>query len=93
MRLKQTEPVNITNLNSTGVTGYIAGDTLHVLSKRHPEYEYSALVRTKEKAERVKAAYPSIRIVLGDLDDSELLKKEASKADVVIRTFEKVQLL
>jgi hypothetical protein len=58
-----------------------------VLHKAHPEYEYAALVRSKEKAELVSKAYPSIRIVLGGLDDYELLKQEASKADIVLRMF------
>lgn len=67
------------------MTGYIAGDTLYNLTEKHPEYEISALVRTREKADKVLASYPSIRIVLGDLDDSELLKKESANADIVIR--------
>ncbi|KAJ9606467.1 hypothetical protein H2200_009428 [Cladophialophora chaetospira] len=68
----------------TGVTGYIAGDALFVLSQAHPDYEYSLLVRSKEKADLVKKTYPSARIVLGDLDASDLLEEEASKADVVL---------
>ncbi|CZT17930.1 related to nucleoside-diphosphate-sugar epimerase [Ramularia collo-cygni] len=68
----------------TGVTGYIAGDALHVLNNAHPEYEYTALVRSQEKADKVKSAYPKINIVLGGLDDSSLLEEEASKADIVL---------
>ncbi len=71
----------------TGVTGYIAGDCLYTLTRAHPEYEYSALVRTQEKSDVVKKAYPSIRIVLGSLDDSELLEKEAASADIVLRPY------
>jgi hypothetical protein len=41
---------------------------------------------TEEKAQPVKKAFPSIRIVLGDLDNSKVLEEEAAKADVVIRT-------
>ena len=69
----------------TGVTGYIAGDAFYALNKAHPEWEYAALVRTQEKANTVKKAYPSVRIVLGGLDDSDLLKDEAAKADIVLR--------
>lgn len=72
-------------LFSTGATGYIAGDALFAISKEHPDYEYSLLIRTKEKAEQVKKAYPSARIVLGDLDASDLLEEEAAKADIVLR--------
>jgi len=68
----------------TGVTGYIAGDALYALNQKHPDYEYSALVRTQEKADIVKKAFPNVRIVLGGNDDSELLKEEAAKADVVL---------
>lgn len=67
------------------MTGYIAGDALYALNKKHPEYEYAALVRTQEKADIVKKAYPNVRIVLGGNDDSEILKKEAANADVVLR--------
>lgn len=70
---------------STGVTGYIAGDALYALHQKHPDYEYAALVRTQDKADIVKKAYPNVRIVLGGLDDSDLLKEEAAKADVVLR--------
>ncbi|KAK6388771.1 hypothetical protein LTR65_007250 [Meristemomyces frigidus] len=68
----------------TGVTGYIAGDATHALYEAHPDYEYTALVRTQEKADVVKKAFPPIRIVLGNLDDSDLLKEEAAKADIVL---------
>lgn len=67
------------------MTGYIAGDALYALNEKHPDYEYSALVRTQEKADIVKKAFPKVRIVLGGNDDSELLKEEAAKADVVLR--------
>lgn len=67
------------------MTGYIAGDALYALHEKHPDYEYAALVRTQDKADIVKKAYPNVRIVLGGLDDSELLKEEAAKADVVLR--------
>jgi hypothetical protein len=40
----------------------------------------------EEKAQPVKEAFPNIRIVLGDLDNSKVLEEEAAKADVVIRT-------
>ena len=73
------------NYSRTGTTGYIAGDALFVLSQCHPEYEYAALVRSQEKADRVKKAYPSLRIVLGDLDDYDTLNEESARADIVLR--------
>ncbi|KAK0353607.1 hypothetical protein LTR91_018754 [Friedmanniomyces endolithicus] len=68
----------------TGVTGYIAGDAFSVLQSKHPEYEYAVLVRSEEKGDVVKKAYPGTRIVIGDLDNSDVLKQEASKADIVL---------
>ncbi|KAH0847007.1 nucleoside-diphosphate-sugar epimerase [Fonsecaea pedrosoi] len=70
----------------TGVTGYIGGDALYALSKKHPEWEYCALIRTQEKANRVQQQYPKLRIVLGDLDDSAVLREESAKADIVLHT-------
>ncbi len=67
------------------MTGYIAGDALHVLYTEHPDYEYASLVRSKEKGDAVKKAYPNVRIVLGGLDDSKILEEEAAKADIVLR--------
>jgi hypothetical protein len=44
--------------------------------------------KSEEKAKPVKEAFPQIKIALGGLNDSELLEKEAAKADVVIRTLQ-----
>ena len=77
--------IDPTDDTSTGVTGYIAGDALFAIYAKHPKFEYTALVRTEQKADIIRKAYPSARIVLGDLDDSELLSKEAAKADIVLR--------
>ncbi|KAJ6103474.1 hypothetical protein N7486_005901 [Penicillium sp. IBT 16267x] len=74
----------MTKIFVTGVTGYIAGDALATLVSKHANFSYSALVRSTEKAEQVKAQYPTIRIVLGDLDDSALLERESAAADIVL---------
>ena len=71
--------------HSTGATGYIAGDALVTIYNKHPDYEYVCLVRTQDKADKVTKAFPNVRIVLGGLDDSQLLEDEAAKADVVLR--------
>ncbi|RAK95583.1 nucleoside-diphosphate-sugar epimerase [Aspergillus ibericus CBS 121593] len=70
----------------TGATGYIGGDALYALFAKHPEYSYTALVRSSDKAQQVQAQYPSIRVVIGDLDDSALLEKESAGADIVLHT-------
>ncbi|KAI0136425.1 hypothetical protein BJ170DRAFT_10090 [Xylariales sp. AK1849] len=70
----------------TGTTGYIGGDAFFALNQAHPDYDYSVLVRTQEKADKVRASYPKARTVLGGLDDSDILQEEASKADIVVHT-------
>ncbi|KAK5627909.1 hypothetical protein RRF57_003624 [Xylaria bambusicola] len=67
-----------------GVTGYIAGDALYALTRKYPDYEYVALVRCESSAARVRGAYPSVRVVLGSLDDADLIRKEAAWADLVL---------
>ncbi|KAI1173783.1 hypothetical protein F4777DRAFT_580664 [Nemania sp. FL0916] len=70
----------------TGVTGYIAGDALFALARRYPEAdcEFAALVRSPEAAAKVRAAYPRVRIVMGALEDAEVLRREAAWADLVL---------
>jgi hypothetical protein len=58
---------------------------LFALEKAHPNYEYTALVRDSKKGALVAVAFPSIRLVYGRLDDSNLLEEESSRADIVIR--------
>lgn len=72
-------------LYSTGATGYIGGDGLCAVANAHPDWEYSALVRNKEKAARLTAKYPQIRVVLGDLDSSDIIEEEVKNADIVFR--------
>lgn len=38
------------------------------LVRKHPEYEYSVIVRTPDAAKKVTAQYPAARVVVGDLD-------------------------
>ena len=82
-----------TKLFITGVTGYIGGDAFYYLSQHHPNFEYSALIRSEEKAKRVREAYPNIRTVIGSLDDSEVLAREAAWADIVLRMFSGLSFL
>ncbi|KOS44563.1 hypothetical protein ACN38_g4514 [Penicillium nordicum] len=67
----------------TGATGYIGGDWLYIAANAHPDWELSALVRSKEKAAVLSSKYPKIRIVHGDLDSFDLLEEEVRKADIV----------
>ncbi|KAG9751495.1 NAD(P)-binding protein, partial [Aureobasidium melanogenum] len=74
------------NIFITGATGYIGGDLLYELYNKHPEYSYTALVRTPEKGKSVTDKFPKVKTVQGDNDSSDLLKEETSKADIVIHT-------
>lgn len=67
----------------TGVTGYIGGDALHLFIQKHPEWEYTALVRNSDKGAKVAAAFAKVKLVYGDLDSVDLIEEEASKADIV----------
>ncbi|KAF2717027.1 NAD(P)-binding protein [Polychaeton citri CBS 116435] len=68
----------------TGATGYIGGQILHTLTLQHPSAAVYALVRDATKGEFLKKKYAQVTLVIGDLDASDLIKDEASRADVVI---------
>lgn len=68
----------------TGATGYIGGDALYQL-RDNPGLEIALLIRSKDKAKKVSEQYPNARIVLGGLEDSETLQREAAWADIVLR--------
>lgn len=72
-------------LRSTGSTGYIGGDALFALTQAHPNWNYSVLVRDAKKGEAVRAAVPRVQLVIGSLDDYDLIKDAAAKADIVVR--------
>jgi hypothetical protein len=73
--------------HSTGATGYIGGDGLFAIASAHPDWQFSALVRSQEKAAQVTSKYPQIRTVIGDLDSSDLIEEEVKNADIVFRMF------
>ncbi|KAI9775590.1 MAG: hypothetical protein M1839_000991 [Geoglossum umbratile] len=65
--------------------GYIGGHALDLLVKKHPEYQIVALVRNNEQAVKLKAAFPNIETVIGDLDSEGVLVREANSANIVIK--------
>jgi nucleoside-diphosphate-sugar epimerase len=67
--------------------GYIGGHLLAPLQKQHPEYQLVALVRTESQVKIIKAAFPTIETVIGDLDIDQVLQTEAAKADVVLSKY------
>jgi uncharacterized protein YbjT (DUF2867 family) len=70
----------------TGISGYIGGQVLHDITRKHPEYQIRGLVRTKKQQQNIASKYPFITIVIGDLDSADILKVESAQADVVLRT-------
>ncbi|KIV82017.1 hypothetical protein PV11_04158 [Exophiala sideris] len=77
---------NYPRLFFTGATGYLGGDAWTAILGKHPEWQSSStcLVRNETRGRLLQKKYPSVRLVIGDLSDSELLEHEASRADVVI---------
>lgn len=71
----------------TGATGYIGGDALFHLCQKYPDLDVSLLVRSEAKAKAVRSKYPDARIVLGSLEDSDIVRREAAWADIVLRKF------
>ncbi|KAF9916115.1 hypothetical protein BX616_004580 [Lobosporangium transversale] len=75
-------PIRIFFLGATGYIGSSIIDLLHQKKTIGTKYALHALVRSQEKADRLRSL--GIEPVLGSLDDSNLLEQEASKADVVL---------
>lgn len=70
-----------------GATGYIGGDALHAISEAHPNWEITAQIRNSSKAAKVAAVYPRVKFAYGDLDATDVIEEEASKADIVYRQY------
>ena len=71
----------------TGATGYIGGHTITRLLEKYPEFEanITVLVRDENQKKMVTDRWSNIRCVIGTLDDTELLKSEAAKHEIVLR--------
>ena len=61
------------------------------MHQAHPDWHYSLLVRSKDKAAQVTSKYPNVRIVLGDLDSSDIIEEEVKNADIVLREYLSIQ--
>ncbi|KAH7208256.1 hypothetical protein BKA60DRAFT_599336 [Fusarium oxysporum] len=70
----------------TGTTGFIGGDAFYALHKAHPDWKYTILVRSEDKGKDVQKQYPDVKLAIGSLDDSKVIEKAASDADIVIHT-------
>lgn len=65
---------------------------MYAISKAHPEYEWTCLVRNSDKGALVAKQYPKVRLVYGDLDSSEIIAEEAEKADIVCSEYSPLSL-
>lgn len=70
----------------------IGGQVLHSLTKSGIKASITVLVRDAKKGRQLIKAYPEVEIVMGDLDDSDLIEREASHADIVLRKGTKKQI-
>uniref|UniRef100_A0A8H7Y2Y4 NmrA-like domain-containing protein n=1 Tax=Psilocybe cubensis TaxID=181762 RepID=A0A8H7Y2Y4_PSICU len=72
------------NILMTGVTGYIGGSVLTRFLKRpdHKFFKITTLVRSPEKAEKLKAH--GVHAIVGTHDDSKVMESLAADQDVVI---------
>lgn len=57
---------------------------MHALVHAHPEYQIACLVRNSDKGAQVASQYAKARLVYGNLDDGDILRHEAEKADIVL---------
>ncbi|KZP27414.1 nucleoside-diphosphate-sugar epimerase [Athelia psychrophila] len=72
----------------TGASGYIGGSVLHGLTQafKADRVEITALVRNEEKAAKITAAHPDVKIAIGDFDSVDVIEKAAEESNIVIHT-------
>ncbi|KAI0119899.1 nucleoside-diphosphate-sugar epimerase, partial [Nemania sp. FL0031] len=75
-----------TKIFLTGATGYIGGEALYSIHQAHPDFEFTLLVRSEEKAKQVSGQYPNAKFVYGTLDSADVIEKAAAAADIVVHT-------
>ncbi|ORY65127.1 uncharacterized protein BCR38DRAFT_391229 [Pseudomassariella vexata] len=68
----------------TGASGYVGGQVLHQIAASNSQLDITVLLQDKQKSTVVAGAFPSVRVVLGSLDNAELVQNEVSQADVVL---------
>ncbi|KAH8691884.1 hypothetical protein BGW36DRAFT_400046 [Talaromyces proteolyticus] len=69
----------------TGITGYIGGQVIVHLYRKHPELDITALVRNEEQEKNVKAAFPQIKTAIGDLNSIDTIVKLSAEVDIVLQ--------
>ncbi|KAF8655198.1 hypothetical protein AX16_003230 [Volvariella volvacea WC 439] len=76
-----------------GGTGYVGAELLLQLKDKLPQIQVIALVRNATEQRRAALAqlHPSISVIEGTLEDTELIHEHASKADITINSATGVQ--
>lgn len=72
---------------STGVSGYIGGQVAKAINQNYPNWHQVVLVRSEAQASIIKATWPDVETVIGDLDSHEILVEQGKRADVVLRKY------
>lgn len=71
--------------HSVGVTGWVGAASAHAIASRHPEYEWTVLLRDKAKEGDLREFLPEgTRFETGNFDSHETISAAASAADIVI---------
>jgi N-acetyl-gamma-glutamylphosphate reductase len=73
----------------TGASGYVGSQLLHDMVAKHPDWHVTGLVRTEEQAKKINSKHPSVHMVIGDLDSSDIIIEQSKQANVVIRILPK----
>ncbi|KAJ7246784.1 hypothetical protein B0H12DRAFT_1073088 [Mycena haematopus] len=72
------------NILFIGGTGYIGGPIMSRLLERNDQnLNITALVRSVEKAEKIRSLNVQLNVIIGSHNDADLVEKLASDADVV----------
>ncbi|KAF4556533.1 Hypothetical protein D9617_1g084110 [Elsinoe fawcettii] len=67
----------------TGATDFVGGDVLYALSSVS-DLQVSCLVRHASSSDGIRRILPAARIVVGDLDQTDLVEREAGDSDLVL---------
>ncbi|KAI0150755.1 NAD(P)-binding protein [Xylariaceae sp. FL1272] len=83
-RFNQTMVETRPKLFLTGATGYIGGSVFSELTRLHPEYHITVLLR--KPPANLQTQYSNVNIIQGSFDDAELIASAAAGADIVIHS-------
>lgn len=53
----------------------------------YPDLDITILARSAAKAALITAKHPKIRVVIGDLNDSDIIEEQSALADIVFSTY------